>query len=103
MQNAFQNSLPGCATTQVFMDAKGKIQRLAQDPTHSWLFAKFMLGCKKRMGRDVLQDQAIDAKLLREMLRHYILELLEPGLTEDHRRKIQMCGFVYVVLFCKAL
>jgi len=29
MRNAFQNSLPRCATTQVFMDSKGKIHRLA--------------------------------------------------------------------------
>jgi hypothetical protein len=103
MRNAFQNSLPGCATTQVFMDAKGKIQRLAQDPTHSWLFAKFMLGCEKRMGRYVKQDQAMDVKILREMLRRYELELSGPGLTEARRRKIYMSGFAYVVLFCKAL
>ena len=61
-----------------------------------------MLGCEKRMGRYVKQDQAMDVKILREMLRRYELELLEPGLTEDHRRKIYLCGFAYVVLFCKA-
>ena len=62
-----------------------------------------MLGCEKCMGRYVKQDQAMDVKILCEMLRHYELELLEPGLTGDRRRKIYMCGFAYVVLFCKAL
>lgn len=79
------------------MDAKGKIQRLTQEPTHSWLFAKFMLG------RYVKQDQAMDVKLLCGMWRHYPLKLLEHGLTEGPQRKIYMCGFAYVVLFCKAL
>lgn len=50
------------------------------------------------MCRYVKQDPAMDVKLLREMLLRYELELLEPGLTEDHRRKIYMCGFAYVVL-----
>jgi hypothetical protein len=103
MRNTFQNSLPGCATTQVFMDGKGKIQRLAQDPTHSWLFSKFMLGCEKRMGRFVKQNQAMDIKILLEMLRRYELELAESSLKKDRRRRIYMCGFAYVVLFCKAL
>jgi hypothetical protein len=57
-----------------------------------------MLGCEKRMCRYVKQDPAMDVKLLHEMLLRYELELLEPGLTEDHRRKIYMCGFAYVVL-----
>jgi len=103
MRNAFQNSLPGCATTQVFMDSKGKIHRLAQDPTHSWLFSKFMLGCEKCMGRYVKQDQAMDVEILREMLRRYEQELLGSELTEERRRKFYMCGFAFVVLFCKAL
>jgi len=101
MRNAFQNSLPGCATTQVFMD--GKIHRLAQDPTHSWLFANFILRCEKPMCRYVKQDQAMDVKILPEMLRCYELELQKRELTKDRRRKIYMCGFAFVVLFCKAL
>jgi len=48
---------------------------------------------QKRMGRYVKQDQAMDVKILREMLKRYEQELLGHGLTEECRRKIYMCGF----------
>ena len=38
--------------------------------------------------------------ILREMLRHYELDLQELGLTEDRQRKIYiMCGSDFMVLF----
>jgi len=70
---------------------------------HSWLFSNFMLGCEKRMGRYVKQDQAMDVKILHKMLERYEQEFLGHELTEERCRKIYMCGFAFVVLFCKAL
>ncbi|CAJ1962796.1 unnamed protein product [Cylindrotheca closterium] len=56
-------------------------------PTYGYWFARFILGCHKRMGDKVVQDYALSRKIFLELLRH-----LEDDWNGAHENPIERDG-----------
>ena len=102
-RNTHLNSVVGAAATQAFMGEKGKIFRLASDPTYSQLFTKFIHGCEKRMGREVRQDQALGLAIMLEILKDYQEELKREEVSKARCRELIMSGSSLVMGYCGGL
>ena len=81
----------------------GRVFRLTSLPTQSRLFAKFMRGCEKRMGRLVKQNKALDVRILHKMLHFYELELLSEKTSVARKRFVKMAMAYFVITFVGAL
>ena len=81
----------------------GRVFRLTSLPTQSRLFAKFMRGCEKRMGRLVKQNKALDVRILHKMLHFYELELLSEKTSVARKRFVKMAMAYFVISFVGAL
>jgi hypothetical protein len=66
--NVWQVGQAAQGTLLASTDEKGTYSRLGSCPTQSLWFAKFMQGCKMRMGQLVIQDKAISVDLLLAVL-----------------------------------
>ena len=86
-----------------FVGDGGRVFRTSSAPTQSRLFARFMRGCEKRMGRLVLQNKALDIKILQRILHNYDLELLSKKTSSVRKRFIKMVRAYLVISFTGAL
>ena len=66
--SAWQVGQAARGTLLVSTDEKGTFSRMGSCPTQSLWFAKFMQGCRMRMGQLVIQDKAISVELLLAVL-----------------------------------
>lgn len=81
----------------------GKILRTNMAPTQSRLFCKFVRGCEKRMGRLVIQNKALDIKILQRILMNYDFELLAKRTSEKRKRMVTMMMAYLMISFVGAL
>ncbi len=75
--------------TLTFVSERGNGLALSNGATHSVFFKMFMRGCEKRMGRFVLQDKALDIRILMEVLKNYRLDLEDMELSTGRKRNIK--------------
>ena len=100
--NEFESSIRAAADV-VFIGDGGRVFRTTSAPTQTKLFARFMRGCEKRMGRLVRQNKALDIRILLKMLKSYELELLSTNTSPSRRRFITMASAYFVISFVGAL
>ena len=81
----------------------GRTFRTNLAPTQSRLFCKFIRGCEKRMGRLVIQNKALDIRILQKMLMDYDFELLSKRTSEKRRRMVTMLMAYFTISFVGAL
>ncbi len=75
--------------TLTFVSERGNGLALCNGATHSLFFKMFMRGCEKRMGRFVMQDKALDIRILIEILKNYRLDLEDSDLSASRRRDVK--------------
>ena len=75
--------------TLTFVSERSNGMALCNGATHSIFFKMFMRGCEKRMGRFVMQDKALDIRILIEVLRNYRLESQDAEVSSSRRRNIK--------------
>ena len=80
----------GAASTLTFVGERGNGLALCNGATHSLFFKMFMRGCEKRMGRFVMQDKALDIRILMEVLKNYRSELRSAESTPLRKRNIKL-------------
>ncbi len=81
----------------------GKILRTNMAPTQSRLFCKFVRGCEKRMGRYVIQNKALDIKILQRIFMNYEFELLSKRTSDKRKRMVTMMMAYLMISFVGAL
>ena len=100
--NEFASGVAAASELMLVGDG-GRVFRLTSLPTQSRLFAKFMRGCEKRMGRLVKQNKALDVRILHKMLHFYELELLSEKTSVARKRFVKMAMAYFVISFVGAL
>ena len=100
--NEFE-SIPRAGNDVMFIGDGGRIFRTTTAPTQSKLFARFMRGCEKRMGRFVIQNKALDIKILHKLLLNYELELFSNKTSPGRKRWIKVVTAYFVISFVGAL
>ncbi len=75
--------------TLSFVSERGNGLALCNGATHSLFFKMFMRGCEKRMGRFVMQDKALDIRILIEVLNNYRQDLQDMDIEPSRRRDIK--------------
>ena len=100
--NEFESGIEASRELMLVGDG-GRAFRLTSVPTQSRLFAKFMRGCEKRMGRLVKQNKALDVRILNKMLHFYELELLSEKTSVSRKRFVKMAMAYFVISFVGAL
>jgi len=76
---------------------------MANSKTQSKLYAKFMKGCEKRMGRLVKQDLEISIEMLLAILELYESELADNTVTKTRKRCVIVCAGSFMILWVGAL
>ena len=87
----------------MFIGDGGHIFCTMSAPTQSKLFARFMRGCEKRMGRLVIQNKALDIRILHKILMNYKLELFSAKSSIGRKCWIKMVRAYFVISFVGAL
>ncbi len=100
--NEYESGLAAAYDLMLIGDG-GRVFRLTSLPTQSRLFAKFMRGCEKRMGRLVKQNKALDVRILHKMLYAYELELSSKKTSAARKRFVKMASAYFVISFVGAL
>ena len=100
--NEFESGIEASRELMLVGDG-GRAFRLTSVPTQSRLFAKFMRGCEKRMGRLVKQNKALDVRILNKMLHFYELELLSEKTSVSRKRFVKIAMAYFVISFVGAL
>ena len=75
--NHFRTTADGSGLVLVMGDEDGKRKHFSSCPTKSEWFARFLSGCKLRMGQDVRQNQALGPKVVKAMLDLILEEITE--------------------------
>ena len=100
--NEYESS-PSATNDVMFIGDGGQVFRTTTAPTQSKLFARFMRGCEKRMGRLVIQNKALDIKILQRLLLNYELELLSTKTSASRKRWIKVVTAYFVISYVGAL
>ena len=100
--NEYESS-PRATNDVMFIGDGGRVFRTTTAPTQSKLFARFMRGCEKRMGRLVIQNKALDIKILQRLLLNYELELLSTKTSASRKRWIKVVTAYFVISYVGAL
>lgn len=66
--NQFRTTADGSSLVPVMGDEDGKRKHFSSCPMKSEWFARFLLGCKLRMGQDIRQNQALGRKVAKAVL-----------------------------------
>ena len=83
----------------IFKNESGRLFQCSNSPMYCLLFQKFVVGLLRGMVKFVYQNVAISAHVLKEILEKYEADLLDSTLTWLIKRKLIICGSVYVILF----
>ena len=67
-------------------DEKGQIERFVQDGTASYWFARFFIGCKRRMGQEWKPNRALSTDQVTEVLKE-VEERIKASETEEEINK----------------
>ena len=100
--NEYESS-PSATNDVMFIGDGGRVFRTTTAPTQSKLFARFMRGCEKRMGRLVIQNKALDIKILQRLLLNYELELFSTKTSASRKRWIKVVTAYFVISYVGAL
>ena len=100
--NEFESGVEASRELMLVGDG-GRVFRVTAMPTQSRLFAKFMRGCEKRMGRLVKQNKALDVRILLKMLHAYELELLSAKTPATRKRFVKMASTYFMISYVGAL
>ena len=79
-----------------------KFSRIGCDPCGSLWFTRFFEGCKKRMGHDWRPDQAIEPRLLKQVLAQIELAILRSA-DEEHRFDLVITGAFLTICYVVSL
>jgi hypothetical protein len=83
----FSRISPQASTTVLaLVDDQGQVQGFTQDPTSSFWFSRFLLGCRRRMGQDWGPNRALTTELVIEVLKVANQRLGESESPEDTNR-----------------
>lgn len=97
--NYFRTTASGCGAVLTLGDEDGKRKHFTRCATNSEWFARFSLGCKKRMGQDVRQNLALGPKVVRGIL-ELLVEEIEGAMEAPRVRELVTIGAFIATCYC---
>ena len=101
--NSYQASVAAAFNESAIVGIKGAPMHVTRCHTDSIFFTMFNLGMRKRMGRDVRPDRALDHRVLHVILSNMEVDIVSGDTDEEERRWLLVVRFYFIITFVLSL